>query len=374
MLSKTRNIHFIKKLNNFKDLTNDCTFDNSKISIKFDKSVNNINNYKKKIDDNIGILNNSSFTNYKFGELWKRKISDKKTKNNFNYNNYLLNSKKVKGDKTYMAINLSSDILSKSFRSQNSTNNKKNKSFISNSSNNNLFSSLKQRMINNYTSIYKQHYYSKITRNKSVVNYNKKKDINDKYSLNKKNNKFNFKNNSKNNSKNKKINNKIINNTSYERFNITNLKTNNNIYNSNYFNQSLNGGIFNLTQINKININDDKNNNKKSNTKKKSFIEMAQQKINDKKSLNTKKNELIVMNNCITKSSSNTNDDVNSSNSIISRTNQISDCIEEIHYNFVKVVQSSKNIMKIQENIGGERIIDNNPNSTVIIIEERDIE
>ena len=50
------------------------------------------------------------------------------------------------------------------------------------------------------------------------------------------------------------------------------------------------------------------------------------------------------------------------------------DSIEEIHFNFVNIVQSSRNLVKIQENIEGERIITNNPNSTVIIVEERDIE
>ena len=105
----------------------------------------------------------------------------------------------------------------------------------------------------------------------------------------------------------------------------------------------------------------------KSNT----FLEMAQQKIKSKKILN---NKLNCVNNFITKSSTNTYDDINSSNSNVSRNNQILDSIEEIHFNFVNVVQSSRKLMKIQENLEVEKIINNDPNSTVFMVEERDIE
>ena len=50
------------------------------------------------------------------------------------------------------------------------------------------------------------------------------------------------------------------------------------------------------------------------------------------------------------------------------------DSTEVIHFNYANIVQTSRNIMKIQEYIEGERIINNNPNSTVIILEERDID
>ena len=50
------------------------------------------------------------------------------------------------------------------------------------------------------------------------------------------------------------------------------------------------------------------------------------------------------------------------------------DSTEEINFNYVNIVQTSRNIMKIQEYIEGERIINNNQNSTVIILEERDID
>ena len=50
------------------------------------------------------------------------------------------------------------------------------------------------------------------------------------------------------------------------------------------------------------------------------------------------------------------------------------DSIEEIHFNFVNVEQSSRNLMKLMENTEGDIIVNNNPNSTVIIVEERDIE
>ena len=100
---------------------------------------------------------------------------------------------------------------------------------------------------------------------------------------------------------------------------------------------------------------------------------MAQQKINNSK-LSNHKNYKYIGNNLITKSSTNTNDDINSSNSIISKNNQIADSIEEIHFNFVNVVQSSRNLVKIQENTQIDKIINNNSNSTVIMVEERDIE
>ena len=134
----------------------------------------------------------------------------------------------------------------------------------------------------------------------------------------------------------------------------------------------------------KVNINTIKNNNinKKANDNNleygkantKTFLEIAQQKLNQKKGYNQKNYKYIGTNNFITKSSTNTNDDINSSNSIISKHNQLLDSIEEIHFNFVNVEQTSRNLMKLMENTEGDIIVNNNPNSTVIIVEERDIE
>ena len=105
------------------------------------------------------------------------------------------------------------------------------------------------------------------------------------------------------------------------------------------------------------------------------FLEKAQQKLNiNNNILSNQQHYKYIGNNLKTKSSTNTNDDINSSNSIISKNNQIPDSIEEMHFNFVNVVQSSRNLMKIQENLQIDKIINNNLNSTVIMVEERDIE
>ena len=48
--------------------------------------------------------------------------------------------------------------------------------------------------------------------------------------------------------------------------------------------------------------------------------------------------------------------------------------IEEVHLNFVNILQNTKNMMEKQENNIKDKIIYNNDNSTTIIIEEREIE
>ena len=106
------------------------------------------------------------------------------------------------------------------------------------------------------------------------------------------------------------------------------------------------------------------------NTNSNMFNEKAQ--MNNAKIQPNKKYKFIGINNYMTKSSTNTYDEINSLNSNFSK-NTILDFIEEIHFNFVNVVQSSRNLMKM-ENKNGDKIIDNNPNSSVILVEERDIE
>ena len=389
--NKTRNIKFSNNyinLNKYIDnkknkepiKKHNYNYDKSKISIKFANSLNNNYSYtNSRIMDNNDILNNSSFSNHMLKETWKRKTPDKYSKN-MHYNNSKLNSKKTKTDNSHMLTNISRDKFSKSFYSQDNSNDRKNLSFLG-KNDSYLFSNLKyNQMKKDLNKFYKQNYYSKaIMRSKSTdANYVKNNLSNDKYLFNKNNNLVNI----KHNSKNKNNNNNLINNVSYEKLSNTyfnndmnfNQLTNPNNY-LNHFNISQNIGNFNLTQKN-TNVN--KTNNpviNKKNVNTKTFIEMAQQQINNKKITSQKNNKLMGTNNFITKSSTNTYDDINSSHSIISKNNQIMDSIEEIHFNFVNVVQTSRNIMKNQENIeGGERIICNNPNSTVIIVEERDIE
>ena len=78
---------------------------------------------------------------------------------------------------------------------------------------------------------------------------------------------------------------------------------------------------------------------------------------------------------CPTKiSTHNTFDDYN--NSTCGNNNKFNkiDSIEEVHFNFINVLQGSKTLMKSQENYGRDIIISNKPNSNVIILEEREIE
>ena len=80
-----------------------------------------------------------------------------------------------------------------------------------------------------------------------------------------------------------------------------------------------------------------------------------------------------------TKSSTNNNTfEENTNNSNISYKsvykNNKMDSIEEVHINFVSILQNTKNMMTSQENVVKDKIIYNNINSTVVILEERDIE
>ena len=106
------------------------------------------------------------------------------------------------------------------------------------------------------------------------------------------------------------------------------------------------------------------------NTNSNTFYDKAN--ITNPKIQGNKKYKFIGINNFMTKSSTNTYDEINSSNSNISK-NTILDSIEEIHFNFVNVLQNSKNLMKM-ENKNGDKIINNDHNSSVILVEERDIE
>ena len=48
--------------------------------------------------------------------------------------------------------------------------------------------------------------------------------------------------------------------------------------------------------------------------------------------------------------------------------------IEEVHLNFVNILQNTKNMMEIQENHIKDKVIYTNIDSNVVIVEERDIE
>jgi len=388
-INKTRNIKIsnpinlnkygenkrIKEPNNYFNFSQNPSLINLSKSFKSKNNLNNSNSMDSY--GSFGIFN-------KIPE--KRNTPDKYVKNMQNNRFY---SKIYKQTKLPVLTNISRDKLSKSFSSQYNSKNRelqkyKNDSYLS--------TNIKlNKAKKNFNKVYFHNYNSKaVPRAKSTdINFNKKLNSSNKLF-------FKYNNHINQNSKNQNLNNNLISNISYENLNKKYNKTNDNITNSNLlntnnynntFNYSHNIGNINLTQINnkprKYDSSMNNNNfaikngiNKLDYNKKiinpSGFLEMAQQKINNSKLSNHKNYK--IGNNFITKSSTNTNDEVNSSNSIISKNNQILDSIEEIHFNFVNVVQSSRNLMKIQENSQIDKIINNNSNSTVIIVEERDID
>jgi hypothetical protein len=83
------------------------------------------------------------------------------------------------------------------------------------------------------------------------------------------------------------------------------------------------------------------------------------------------------LNNFTTKFSTNNNTYDENSNSLrMKENNKVinTNTIEEVHLNFVNILQNTKNMMEIQESHAKDKIIYNSTNSNVILLEERDIE
>ena len=89
------------------------------------------------------------------------------------------------------------------------------------------------------------------------------------------------------------------------------------------------------------------------------------------------------INNNTTKLSTNNNtydENSNNTNSLYNKEikNNIknigSSTIEEVHFNFVNILQNTKNMMEKQENNNKDKVICNDLNSTTIILEEKDID
>ena len=361
----------IKEPNNYFNLSNNQSFNN------FSKSFNHKSNLK-----NTNSMDSNGSYGYFNKITEKRKTSDKYIKN-LHYNKF--HSRLSNNNQLPVLSNITKDKLSISYSSQY---NSKNKKYKSNNDSYLLINLRLNKAKKNNNRVFNQNYSKAIPRAKSTdINLNKKLNNN---------NKLFFKYNN-HNSKNININNNLINNISYDNINKKYNKTNNIINNNNLLNTNGHINTFNFTQKNdnlylteisnkSKNYENHINNNNfsiKNGIKKyeyykqkltsNSFLEMAQQKLNNSK-LSSQKNYKYFGNNLVTKSSTNTNDDINSSNSIISKNNQIPDSIEEMHFNFVNVEQSTRNLMKIQENIQIDKIINNNSNSTIIFVEERDIE
>ena len=116
-----------------------------------------------------------------------------------------------------------------------------------------------------------------------------------------------------------------------------------------------------------------------SNNSKMSKINMHNYVYKNKKLNLNIGNSIKTNNNYCTKLSTNNNTfDENSNNNNIScckdSKNNRMDTIEEVHLNLVNILQSTKNMVRTQENMTKDKIICNNINSSVIIVEERDLE
>ena len=107
--------------------------------------------------------------------------------------------------------------------------------------------------------------------------------------------------------------------------------------------------------------------------------------LNSNKSLKSKKynfEKYLNINNNTTKLSTNNNtydENSNYTNSLVNKEiknnkNIGTSTIEEVHLNFVNILQNTKNMMEKQEKIVKDRVIYNNSNSTTVILEEREIE
>ena len=228
------------------------------------------------------------------------------------------------------------------------------------SSNSNSFGYNKSK--NNTNNINDKNYNMTQTRfNKSLYKLGNLKDTNKIFTKSDNN----IINNENNNFNNNEFKYKYSNNNEYsqsynyqsyiESYNNESIKENldNNTYSNIYKSEISNN--YDISSLNKYNFN---NNNKK-----------ASLSIG-----NSIKNN----NYCTKLSTCNNTFDDNSNNSYTSfckgsKRNSM-DTIEEVHLNFVNILQKTKNMMRNQENMIKDKIIINNSNSSVIIIEERDIE
>lgn len=335
----------------------------------YDSNNNNI----KKISDKYKPFNDSSSNYYRIRQKIRNKTPDRFDRNS-RYSK--LNNKISKENKFPILNNISQIKFSKSFCSINDRNGKNNydlerskgkKYKLSNSqinSNNKYLNQKNQSKIllrtksSNLHCIRRNYFYSDDNSGKSIKYKNSKNNYNNTSS-------FEFSNKSRQNNCNLSIKQPFNNINTYQ-------KKNDNIFSTNYENYfKKNEMTFSQKKANKdLGKYDQPLFN---NINSSSFFEMAQQKINKVQSNKKYNNKFIGINNFVTKSSTNTYDEFNSSTSNISRKNTNLDSIEEIHFNFVNVVQSSKNLMKM-ENKFGDKVINNNPNSSVIFVEERDIE
>ena len=205
--------------------------------------------------------------------------------------------------------------------------------------------------------------------NKSLYNLGNINDINKVFNkseckiINSKNNHFNS-NNSNNDLQYKYSNNNNNDSQSY------NYKS----YIESYNNESIKENMNNLSNNNNNNWKSEVTNNSNISKMNKCNYVYKNKKINLSIGNNIKNN-----NNYGTKLSTNNNTfDENSMNNNTSyykdSKNNKMDTIEEVHLNLVSILQSTKNMVRTQENMNKDKVIFNNANSSVIIVEERDLE
>ena len=375
---KTKKSNFVnnRKLKG-SESSNYYKFYKSNYKTNFSKSFQDSNyQYSKDRMNNYNLFGDSSLRYNKKKEKIRKKTPDKLSQNlpNINYKyNSKIDYKLSNSSKTQFSNNTSQIKFSKSFCSKNKRNERNSYDLIRTNeknyilSNSYINSNKKYSNIKNKTNI--------LLRSKSS-NYNlaknKNYNLNDnsrqivKYKNMRNNNKTDFEY-STNNYKN--IHQQYIKNT----FNNSNFsrKINDFNFSTNCENYHVNKSELTFSQK-KANKDLGKYDYPQNydNTNNNSFFEKPQ--LNTNKLQSNKKYKFNGINNYMTKSSTNTYDEINSSNSIISK-NTILDSIEEIHFNFVNVVQSSRNLMKMEKWIG-ERVINNDPNSSIILVEERDID
>ena len=344
----------------------------------FSKSYQDSNNqYKKENSYDYNFFDDSSLRYNKIKDKNRRKTPDKLIRKipnlNYKYNNKI-NYKLSNHTKFPILNNTSQMKFSNSFYSKNPRNERR--SYDLRTSNEKKYILSNSQINSNKKPFNHKRNYKMLLRSKSS-NYNCGKGNNFKLNENQRknskykkfwnNNNSNFTNSSKDYNKNKskeKIKQTLNDFNSSQKLKDFNFSTN-------YENYHINKSELTFSQK-KANKDLGKNDYSYNfnNTNSNMFYEKAQ--MNNTKIQPNKKYKFIGINNYMTKSSTNTYDEINSLNSNISK-NTILDSIEEIHFNFVNVVQSSRNLMKM-ENKNGDKIIDNNPNSSVILVEERDIE
>lgn len=304
----------------------DNTFYNSnhRKSLKYTRSAScdNYKSYYNKLKTNIFKINNKDLNcNQECSYYHHKQMNKSNKKLNINNSNCNFSNYKILNNKYFDKNSISSNIYNRCGYN--------NSSIFDNNKNNN--SSLNDKNYNMTQPEFTKSYNIGITNNKNKIfnNYNTNKELS--YNNNDSSQSYNYKSYIESYN-NESIKDNIINNWKNE--------VNNKISNINKYNYYAKNTNISYGNYNKKNISS----------------------------------------NYFTKLSTNNNTyDENSNNSNTScckdsKYNKKSDTIEEVHLNFVNILQNTKSMMRNQESMTKDKIIYNNINSSVIIVEERDID